>query len=72
MAANCEAVVGGPNGHTPAELSCCICGNAKIPAPQGANERTRFTCRACVGLAWRRRNKMCAIAARMSPVESEG
>lgn len=70
MAAIREVAVGGPDGHTPDELTCCVCGLEKIPAPPGATSQTKFTCRACVGLAWRRRNKMRAIAARLRSAES--
>lgn len=33
----------------------CACGNAKIPAPDGATAETRFTCRVCAQKIWRER-----------------
>jgi hypothetical protein len=31
------------------ELVCSLCGKSSIPAPPGANGKTRFTCRICCG-----------------------
>ena len=39
----------------PAELLCCVCGSARIPAPDGATAETRFTCRDCSRRIWRRK-----------------
>jgi hypothetical protein len=31
------------------EILCHLCGKSSIPAPPGANGKTRFTCRICCG-----------------------
>ena len=37
------------------EIACCSCGTNSIVAPAGATTATKFTCRICVGIAWRQK-----------------
>lgn len=37
----------------PLEISCCVCGSARIAAPDGATPETTFTCKTCAEKIWR-------------------